>query len=158
MKKASIILALICLAVSIVSFVIVGKAASASKGAKLTEKLITACEEHRQQKIKDCFDEELYRYMSMDSCVTTADFLGKCGLDLYEDGLDKVYVVGSSNVKSDEQNGIISSYLRTVGNMVSTVYIGADYTDELGGERTSVIAYYVVFNEETNKIITIFKA
>lgn len=158
MKKASIILAAICLAASIVSFVIVGNAASESKGAKLAEKLISACEAHKQQKIKDCFIENISQYMTMDSCVTTSDFLDKCGINLYADGLDKVYVVGSSKLKSDEQNKDVSSYLYTAGNMVSVVYVGADYTDELGEEQTSVVAYYVIFNDQTDKIITIFRA
>lgn len=158
MKKASIILALICLAVSIASFTVVGKAASVSKGAKLTEKLISACEAHKQQKIKDCFDDNISGFMTMDSCVNTTDYLGKCGINLSAEGLDKVYVVGSSAVKPNEQNSELSSYFYTAENAVSTVYIGADYTDELGEEQTSVIAYYVIFNEETSKIITIFRA
>lgn len=156
--KTTVIFAVICLLVSIVSFAVVGKCANGSKGVKQVERLISACEAHDSDKIKKCFYESVADSYTFSDCVTTADYLKRSGIDL---GLapntdpDSIGVSGFSASSSVRNGSAASAYTKTEDKTYPVVYITAVYTDKNGQEQTAAYAFYLICDAASGKIFSI---
>ncbi|MGN0553535.1 MAG: hypothetical protein ACI4I1_09130 [Oscillospiraceae bacterium] len=156
--KTTVIFAVICLLVSIVSFAVAGKCANSSNGIKQVEKLISACEAHKPNKIIKCFDESTADSYTFSDCVTTADYLKSCGIDF---GLDPNADPESISVKdftassSVRNDSAASASLKTEDKRYPVVYISAEYTDKDGNVQTVASAFYLIYNAESGKIYSI---
>ncbi|MGN1134755.1 MAG: hypothetical protein ACI4SF_00875 [Oscillospiraceae bacterium] len=156
--KTTVIFAVICLLVSIVSFAVAGKCSNGSKGVKQVEKLISACEAHKPDKIIKCFDESAAESYTFSDCTTTADYLKSCGIEL---GLapntapDSIGVLGFSASSSVRNDSTASASLKTEDKRYPVVYISADYTDKDGNKQTAASAFYLIYNAKSGKIYSI---
>lgn len=156
--KTTVIFAVICLLVSIVSFAVAGKCANGSKGVKQVERLISACEAHDPDKIKKCFDESAAEKYTFSDCVTTADYLKRSGIDL---GLapntdpDSIGVSGFSTSSSVRNDSAASAYTKTEDKTYPIVYITVVYTDQNGQEQTAAYAFYLICDAASGKIFSI---
>lgn len=156
--KTTVIFAVICLLVSIVSFAVAGKCANGSKGIKQFEKLISACEAHDPDKIIKCFDESTAESYTFSDCTTTADYLKRCGIDL---GLapniapENISVEGFTASSSVRNDSAASAYTKTEDKTYPVVYITAEHTDKNGQEQTAAYAFYLICDAASGKIFSI---
>ena len=96
--------------------------------------------------------------ISFSDCVTTADYLKRCGIDL---GLapntdpDSIGVSGFSASSSVRNDSAVSSYTKTEDKTYPVVYITAVYTDKNGQEQTSAYAFYTICDAASGKIFSI---
>ena len=132
--KTTVIFAVICLLVSIVSFAVAGKCANGSKGIKQVERLISACEAHDPDRIEKCFDESTADPYTFSENISVEGF------------------TASSSVRNDSA---ASSYAKTEDKRCPIVYITAEYTDKNGQDQTDTSAFYVIHDAGSGKIFSI---
>ena len=149
----------------IASSVLISAQSQTPKGVGVIEKLISACEARSVNKITAVIDPNSMGKNAFSSCVTVDDYLNKCGIYFNisnNDTIKDVYLLGSLEYSlNDEESALAAleeifySYSKDMPYRYIAAYIGIDYVDENGDERSKVTSCIFVINDKNGKIYSI---
>lgn len=155
--KASVIVSAVLAVLIILSALVTAKSAASPSGMSAVKKLVSACENKSESKIEKCFSNNS---MSFSGCVTTEDYLKKCGLGfdyMYDESCttEKVYIIGSGSSLSAAEISELN-YASYSNFEAAVAYIGADYTDAEGISHSTAKSVYVLSDAKSGKIHYIY--
>lgn len=162
----NILSAIICAvlaALTIICSVAAGKSAEMPDGKAALNKIIGGCEKMSSSKITPNFSGSAYSVPTFDSCAVTEDYYRACGISfdyMYNEKCttEKIYIAGANDktAAGDTMESLNSLLDGAAKYGTSEFYIAADYIDEKGEKRTTAKCFYVLVDEKSGKIVSIY--
>ncbi len=160
--KISLILTGAFIIIIIASIVLISAQGKTPKGTDKVEKLISGCKIKSASKVISVIDPSAVGTNEFANSVTVADYFSECNIDFKlgnKDTVKKAYLIGI--VEPEDIGGAdaleeLMSYYSMIGSYrYAVAYIGVDYVDENGNEKSSVADCVITFNDKTGKIYDI---